>query len=860
MDLKLLKEKNAFKKGPNYGNFGGYFEQGEVKKCLFVASDKNGHVVPMQSEARAFWPDGSIKWTKNIVDVNLAGDEIKVMPVASTEQEIKDLVSKEQGNLFGTKDENLVRETPNDFLIDTGKLALSVPKEASDYVARDIYCGNRKLANSIRPVFALTRVEENKGEVRVIKNRVYGRISRVSIEGNGPIAAILKIEGNNILDEDFRMPFIVRLYVYKASSEIKFTYTLVYDGVEERDRLGGMGLEVESLISGNSYNKHIKIATDGPMFHEFVTNIDTWYPKIGRGYIEKQVRGEILEKNEDLEVEKDLPHWNNYSVYQDSAYHYRITKNTQSKCCSFCCFEGKRTSGATAISGENGGIILAIRDFWQKYPSEVEIKDFGSDINKCYLWFYSPKAESFDFSHYDTRGYARTCYEGFERVGASAFGIGVTSECSILFTEENAVLDGDLTAFSDKTQYPPVYVADPEYYHDKKAFGYWSLPSKKINAEIYLEDQLDRAFEFYLAEREQRNWYGLFDYGDVMHTYDGARHKWKYDVGGYAWDNTELVPTLWLWLYFMRTGRADVYRFAEALSRHTSEVDIYHMGALKGLGSRHNVRHWGCSCKEPRISMAGHHRFIYYLSGDERYRDVFEEVKDADFSMENVAECHSKDETGEIRLGVRSGPDWSSFVSNWMTWYEITLDEAYLNKIKQGINDIAETPYGFYSGPDYYYDVKKSKLIYHGEIEGTPNQHLQICMGGPQIWLECGDMMDDARLREMLVKLGQFYLLDKEEKSRLTNGLVHDRAFSWPMFATGIVALAAQDTKDAKLAEQAWEILIQDLKSKNEKGYEQEEFSQGFFDIPWITTNEVAQWCLNTIMCLEFIREDLDSI
>ena len=55
---------------------------------------------------------------------------------------------------------------------------------------------------------------------------------------------------------------------------------------------------------------------------------------------------------------------------------------------------------------------------------------------------------------------------------------------------------------------------------------------------------------------EQRRWYGFWDYGDVMHTYDPTRHAWRYDVGGFAWDNTELMPDLWLWYSFLRTGRA----------------------------------------------------------------------------------------------------------------------------------------------------------------------------------------------------------------------------------------------------------------------------------------------------------------
>ena len=107
----------------------------------------------------------------------------------------------------------------------------------------------------------------------------------------------------------------------------------------------------------------------------------------------------------------------------------------------------------------------------------------------------------------------------------------------------------------------------PEYYHDKRAFGYWSLRKENTETEKWLEEQLDRAFEFYQDEIENRSWYGLFDYGDIMHTYDKVRHCWRYDMGGFAWQNTELVPTYWLWLYFLRTGREDVYTVMEAMSQ-----------------------------------------------------------------------------------------------------------------------------------------------------------------------------------------------------------------------------------------------------------------------------------------------------
>ncbi len=115
-----------------------------------------------------------------------------------------------------------------------------------------------------------------------------------------------------------------------------------------------------------------------------------------------------------------------------------------------------------------------------------------------------------------------------------------------------------------------------------------------------------------------------------MHTYDRDRHTWRYDVGGYAWDNSELSPDLWLWYQYLRTGRADVFRFAEAMTRHTGEVDVYHLGRWKGLGSRHNVQHWGCSCKQLRITSAIYRRFYYYLTADERTGDLLDELATAE--------------------------------------------------------------------------------------------------------------------------------------------------------------------------------------------------------------------------------------
>src|SRR6185312_5987131 len=168
---------------------------------------------------------------------------------------------------------------------------------------------------------------------------------------------------------------------------------------------------------------------------------------------------------------------------------------------------------------------------------------------------------------------------------------------------------------------PPVLVCNPEYLHSTGVFGLWSLPDRSTPLKQAVENDLDAAITLYEKAIDQRHWYGFWYFGNIMHSYDAVRHVWRYDLGGMAWDNTELASDMWLWYSFLRTGRADIYRMAEAETRNTSEVDVYHLGRFAGLGSRHNVVPWGCGAKEARISQAAWKRFYYYLSTDERVGD-----------------------------------------------------------------------------------------------------------------------------------------------------------------------------------------------------------------------------------------------
>ena len=601
----------------------------------------------------------------------------------------------------------ITRSDDNWLYIDNGVLSLKVPtgKYKVDTLAEDIFLNGKLRVKKASPVLYLEeQSNENStnfdldGQTKV--TRAYkAAIKAVTIEEDGPLALTIKAEGSYQYQNQNKMKFYIRMYINKDSSDIRFVHTFFFDGDEQTDFLKGLGIRFDTVLEGRPYEHHIRFAGELP-FKEAAILLNSSYPRLQPSVLKKQLDGKTWGYPADSDVEKaaaDLPVWNRYFLYQDSADHYRIGKQTKPQCCVLSAAEGRRAHGAMEVCGENGGILLGIRDFWQKYPSGLEVTNLAGDNAACTAWFYSPEAKSFDFRHYDTRSYQMTSYEGFPWFGASPEGIAVTSECTLSVTS-SLIKEGELRAFADHIEKPAVYVESPESYHKKRAFGYWSLPERKTESDSFLENQLDQLFDFYKNEIEARKWYGLFDYGDVMHTYDPIRHCSRYDLGGFAWQNTELVPTDWLWLYFLRTGREDVFTVAEAMSRHCSEVDFYHFGPMAGIGSRHNVRHWGCSCKEPRVSMAGHHRVYYYLTGDARIGDAMADAKDANLSLKNVTYFKQNDEKGG-HVVIRSGPDWTSFLSNWMTQYERTLDPYYLEKIRQGIKDVSEMPFGLASGP-----------------------------------------------------------------------------------------------------------------------------------------------------------------
>lgn len=916
MKLHFLENR----KQGGFVTFGIPWKQGELQEETAVTLTVNGEQQALQKRTMAYWPDGSVKWLGVCADVDGQAEEICLEKEAGCEaiysgeqkerqngsrtetqtgkkEEERTAIRDKQKEIRGK--EIRISEEEKRIVIDTGVLTAKIARSGKQIFTEVLQEGKNRISGAS---LLLLLEERSEGDIEGFRDAslfeekktvpYIGVIENAVMEEAGKLKTVVRLSGYHQNEKTGRsvFPFILRLEFHAGEEKMRLMHTFLFDGDEKKDFMKGLGIRFEVPMKGALYNRHVKLGGDYAYFHEALQLLLSWRPKLKPEIYQAQIEGKQVSFAEEPDdtyqrALNDITVWSNYHLYQGSASNYRIIKRTNhEECCYIQALEGKHAKGIGAAADEEGGLIVGLRNFREKYPSALWFDYLDTDKAEITAWIWSPESEPMDFRHYDTKGHASAYYEGFDEVGATPYGIANTNELlvypflkeqisgNLAFQgeEEKAFAAAEKIILSDKElddlwlelQKPAVLLAQPEYYHAVKAFGEWSLPSADTPLKCWFEKQLDGAVKFYKKEVEARNWYGMFHYGDFMHTYDKTRHSWRYDMGGYAWQNTELVPTLWLWYAFLRSGREDIFALAEAMSRHCADVDVYHIGPFKGIGSRHNVRHWGCSCKEARIAMAGHHRMFYYLTGDARMQDVFDDVKDGDFAalnMDPLRYFYDKDKM-VYPTHARSGPDWSTYTSNWLTEWERHNNTVYRDKILTGIADIKKAPLQLVSGSDYEYNPKDSHLRYIGE-KAAGGSHLAICMGGPQTWFELADLIEDEEWKKMLADYGVVYFAEPEERREMTKGLLGKREFSYPFMAAGIGAWAARYYQNPELGRKVWTSFFDELKAECEKeGFCMKDIGsivteEHYQEIPWISTNVTAQWCLNAIVCLELAKE-----
>jgi hypothetical protein len=684
----------------------------------------------LQSWTTAVWPDGSLKWTGHaLAATESPASEYTIVPSGRANSTTSRLRRQSSGVQ--------VHDNGAEILVNTGKVAATFPKTGKTLVS-SITSGNKTVGSNGHLVLRSqtgTPDDEEDGKPTGIEHFAFvSKISNVTVSDDNTARTLVTVQGTHATDGDGDhqewLPFTVRFYLYANSEAIRIIHTIIYDGDSNKDFISGIGIRFDVPLAGEEmYNRHVRIAgVDGGLLREAVKGITGLRRDPGAAVRSAQFNGTKTPGNStwDSRVTTRLqwiPTWSDYRLTQLSPDGFNLKKRTKAGQSWVKIPGGTRSGGLAYLGGATvGGLAVGLRDFWKKYPTSLDITNAATDTGSITMWLYSPQAGPMDLRPYhDGLGqdtYAKQLdaleitYEDYEGGYNTPYGVGRTNEL-YLYAFDATPSPEKLSTISNNTNDPPVLTPEPAYIRDTKAIGsYWNVPGAVDSAQAQkIESNMDFLVRFYENQVEQRRWYGFWDHGDMIHTYDDDRHQWRYDIGGYAWDNSELSPDLFFWDYFLRTGRADVYRLAHDQVRHGGEVDSYHIGNFTGLGTRHGVQHWGDSAKQARIATPVYRKAFYYISGgDERTGDLIREVLDVDKSFVRVDARRKVRDPSVVynpdpeALYLNFGTDWAGIAQAYLIEWERqgSRSQEARDKLIEAIKTYPKLKNGFVTGEALY--------------------------------------------------------------------------------------------------------------------------------------------------------------
>ena len=662
--------------------------------------DKNGKEIPSQITEVSTWEpaDQSIKWIwvfffagddneyfleygKDVNRTVFEGDKIKVI----NGQRPRQLTEVDTGPLHFK-----IRKGEGGFL-DLVQLDL----ERDGFDKNDTIAVNPSARGSFLDLFDDAGIDPSKAVVtRTVKEK-----------GSGPLHSILKVEGTYFYErEDNRpSPFIIRIHSYAGKSFIRVFHTMTYTGIPDKheqmegqhiDIATGLGKELPAKQEGDEGwtqpNDQISGLGLGLTYHlNGKLTYRTGY-KNGKWWEDgtSNIYENKVNKNENISVFQTGPETSRTPPTLNSSSEEMLTGfKAQIKSGASINKEIDKVEGWADISDSRWGISVGVRNFIEEYPKEIDMKLAENQL-VAYLW--SPKADPMSFARAsDKRDSGMT--------GNFATGLTKTSELVYNF-HSNKTSTSEIQRTMKYFLDPPIAHADPTWYAQSEVYG--KMSSRGTTHAEY-ERSLDYKMDWAIYNQHYEPWYGMFDYGD--HQYFYIRGDWR------QWLNNEPAVDYMLWLQFMRTGNRKYFLAAEAMSRHTMDVDNIHWptnpnyigdsnsatdfwkfndqepvaSPYLGIGRRHARQQW--------TSLLSAHVWVqgwlssYYLTGYHRGLDV----------AKQTADTYTKRIWGDHGI---TGRRLYLSVWNMVEVWDATKDPKYLKDLQGRVDQMLKLQ----NGPDQY--------------------------------------------------------------------------------------------------------------------------------------------------------------
>ncbi|GAB3996593.1 hypothetical protein GCM10029992_17150 [Glycomyces albus] len=314
----------------------------------------------------------------------------------------------------------------------------------------------------------------------ISRDRYISEVDEVTLEQDGPVRAVVRIEGHRKhwgWGKSW-LPFTVRLYFYAGAESFRMVHTFVYDSDGSESFIAGLGVRFKVELSDELYDRHVRFVGEGHgQLTEAVKGITGLRRDPGHEPRAAQIAGEALPDPAtwDQRVTSRLhwiPAWGDYSLSQLNSEGYAVRKRTKSGHGWVPVDQGRRASGFGYVGGPAGGFAFGMKDFWQRHPTGLDIRDAHTDSATVTVWMWSPEAQPMDTRFYhDGMGQdtyekqldaLNVTYEDYEPGFGTPYGVARTSELQFWVTEATPTAER-LGHMADVVRAQPQVIAPTEH-------------------------------------------------------------------------------------------------------------------------------------------------------------------------------------------------------------------------------------------------------------------------------------------------------------------------------------------------------------------------------------------------------------
>lgn len=522
-------------------------------------------------------------------------------------------------------------------------------------------------------------------------DRSRATVQRTLIEkGSGPLHAIVRVEGEYryARDDNAAAPFVMRIHAYAGRPYVRILHTFVYTGRPDKhrpqegdyphvatqadrlivadptdtgwsqpdDRLAGVGLGLTLHLGARREARTALV--DGAW----------WAPGAHRPSTRTldAARLSLLQTGPKPDRMPPVPTSAPTTRLEGFAAELAVGEAVVDR--------AARAAGWLDVFDGTRGVAIGLKHLLEEYPKELA---YDPATNELTAFAWSPRAGPASFARASDRPAAEGATENW------AQGLAKTSELIVFFHGREASAD-EVARTMRYVLEPPVAYVEPSWYGHTGVFGAFAPRSDGVPE---LQRALDYKFEWMLFNQRWQPWYGMFDHGDFMNTFDGK--AWN------TFGHNEPAQDFMWWLQFMRTGDARVFDAALAMSRHTMDVDNTHWptgpayhgetnypldywktlaeppgSKYLGIGRRHSAQHW--------LHVLSAHVWVqgwlasYYLAGEHRGLDV----------ARMTADMHLRRLWGEHEL---TGRRLYLSVWNLVDVWDATKDPRYEAEVRERV-------------------------------------------------------------------------------------------------------------------------------------------------------------------------------